>query len=54
MVFIMKEDLQWAGELKVKEQLEKVNEKTEQDTPRLPEQTERMKSQDQSGTQEVS
>lgn len=41
----------------MKEQLAKVNEKakeTEQDTPRLPEQTERMESQDQGGTQEVS
>lgn len=38
----------------MKEQLEKVNEKTEQDTPRLPEQTERMESQNQGGTQEVS
>ena len=38
----------------MKEQLAKVNEETKQDTPRLPEQTERMESQDQGGTQEVS
>ena len=38
----------------MKEQLAKVNEKTEQDTPRLPEQTERMESQDQGGTEEIS
>lgn len=41
----------------MKEQLAKVNEKTEetkQDTPGLPEQTERMESQDQGGAEEVS
>ena len=37
----------------MKEQLAKVNEETKQDTPRLPEQTERMESQDQGGTEEV-
>lgn len=37
----------------MKEQLEKVNEKTEQDTPRLPEPPERMESQNQGGTEEV-
>jgi len=36
------------------EQLAKVDEKAKQDTPRLPEQTEPMESQDQGGTQEVS
>lgn len=35
------------------EQLAKVNEETEQDTPRLSEPPERMESQDQGGTEEV-
>ena len=41
----------------MKEQLALIDEKTEetkQDTPRLPEQTERVESQDQGGTEEVS
>ena len=38
----------------MKEQLALINEKTEQDTPRLPEPPERMESQDQGGTEEVS
>ena len=38
----------------MKEQLAKVNEKAKQDTPRLPEQTEPVESQDQGRTEEVS